>query len=143
MLIPIYEHTLTVLDTVIDEMGHVNNVVYIQWMQDAATAHSAALGADLPYYLKLGGGWVVKSHHIEYVSPALRDDEIIIQTWVSTKGRRSSLRKFIFRNQSDGRILAKAETMWVFIDFKTARPIPIPDEVGDRFTVVPEADEPT
>ncbi len=142
MGIPVFEHHLTVPDEAIDELNHVNNVAYIQWMQDAAIMHSDAVGATMDLYLRLGSIWVVKTHSIEYVYPALRGDEILIKTWVATKENRSSLRKFIFLRKDDGRVLARAETMWVYVDLRTGRSIPIPQEVGDRFTVVLLNEEP-
>lgn len=142
MSIPIFEYRFTVPQAAIDELGHVNNVTYVQWMQDAAMAHSAALGADMAFYRSVGGVWVVRRHTIEYAAAAFAGERILIKTWVSTKERRRSLRKFIICRDEDRQVLALAETMWVFIDLKAQRAIPIPPEVGDRFTVVPPSAEP-
>ena len=65
----IFEYHHTVCDDEIDVLGHANNVCYVAWMQDAALAHSAAQGWPAEAYGRLGMGWVVRSHAIEYHQP--------------------------------------------------------------------------
>ncbi len=138
----IFQHTFTVPDSAIDALGHVNNVVYVQWMQDVAIMHSDSLGGTIEKYMKLGAIWVVKTHRIEYHGPAFAGDRIIAKTWVSNIKNTSSLRKYKFFRESDNKIIAAAETMWVFINLKNGRPVTIPDEISDMFTFVTESEEP-
>lgn len=132
----VYDHLLIVQDHEIDRLGHVNNVEYIRWMQDAAAAHSAVQGWPGSRYFALGAGWVARSHKIEYLSPALPGDEIVVRTWIATFERIRSLRRFRILRKSDESLLAEAETMWVFINFEKRQPCRVPDEVRNAFELV-------
>ena len=136
----IHLHRLAVADDAIDVNRHVNNLVYLHWMQDAATAHSTAQGWPLERYLAAGAGWFVRSHSIQYLRPAYAGDPIALLTWVSGFDRRTSSRKYLFWRRSDRKVLAQAETLWAFVDFRTGRGVAIPPEVEAAFEVVP-ADE--
>ena len=117
----------------IDENGHVNNVAYVQWMQDIAVEHYAAIGG-----IEAQGHdttWVVREHKIEYLLPAYAGEEIEIKTWVENIRRVRSLRKYEFVRKSDGNVLVKGETDWVFIDTATGRPHPIPEKVSQVFNI--------
>lgn len=137
----VFTQTFTVPPDAIDELRHVNNLKYLAWMQDVAIAHSAAQGWPLERYLRGGAGFVVRSHAIEYRRPAFLGEEIALLTWVSGFGQRSSPRKYLFRRTGDNRILATAETGWVFVDFRTGQPLDIPDDLRAAFEVVPPAEE--
>jgi acyl-CoA thioester hydrolase len=80
----IFRHDLTVTDEATDEFGHVNNQRYVAWMQEVATAHSAANGWPMARYLKIGAAGVVRSHFIEYLRPAFAGERIEIFTWASS-----------------------------------------------------------
>jgi acyl-CoA thioester hydrolase len=125
----VYAHRHTVTEDEIDEQGHVNNVVYVAWMQDAAVAHSAALGWTAERYLEYGAGWVARRHEIVYLRPALAGDEVVIETQVAEMKKATSLRRYRIVRPSDGAILAKAETDWAFINYATGRPTRIPPDV--------------
>jgi acyl-CoA thioester hydrolase len=141
-MLKIFHHQFTVPEEVVDENGHVNNVVYVQWMQDVAALHSDIQGSNRSLYRKLGTTWVARSHWIEYRSPAFAGDPIDILSWVSDFKRSSSLRKYKFVRTSDQKILALAETRWVYVSTKTGRPCTIHDEVMNSFAIVPVDEEP-
>ena len=130
---PVYSKTIIVPQTVIDENGHVNNVAYVQWMQDIAVEHYTAIGGASPMQ-KVGATWVARSHLIEYLLPAFAGEEIEIRTWVENVRRVRSLRKYEFVRKSDGKLLVKGETDWVFVDAQTGSPRPIPEAVIKVFT---------
>jgi acyl-CoA thioester hydrolase len=134
----IYEHPHTVAAGEIDELGHASNVVYLQWTQAAAIAHSAAQGWPGEAYRRIGAGFVVRSHQIEYLRPALRGDQLIIRTWVADFRRASSLRRYEIRHQGGG-LLARAETLWAFVNLANGRPARIPLEVQAAFEIVEQA----
>src|SRR6185295_10960920 len=91
----IYQYSHVVSDDEIDTaIGHVNNLEYLKWMQSAAIAHSAAQGWPAEAYQKLGAGWVVRSHQIEYLRPAFPADEIVVRTWVADFKKVTSLRRY-------------------------------------------------
>ncbi len=133
MATEIFEHHRTVTVDEIDEQGRVNNVVYVSWMQDAAVAHSATLGWTAERYLRLGAGWVARSHYIEYLRPALAGDEIVVQTHVADMKKVTSRRVYQILRRSDGELLAKAETHWAFVDYATGKPARIPPEVAEAY----------
>ncbi len=119
----------TVADEEIDEQGHANNVVYVQWMQAAAIAHSATLGWTGQRYRQIGCGWVVRSHWIEYHCPAQRGEQILIRTWVAGMKKVTSVRRYRILRAADLALLAEAETNWAFIDYATGHPVRIPQEI--------------
>lgn len=131
--IKVYNHELKVKEDAIDENLHVNNVAYIQWMQDAAIAHSNELGLSVYGYVASGQSWVARSHYIEYLKPAFLDDEIVVQTWVTQIKRTTSNRAYAFFRKSDKTLLATAKTLWVYIDIKNGRPIAIPKELLEKY----------
>ena len=134
----IYEHRVTVRDEEIDVQDRVNNVVYLRWMEDAATAHSALHGWTASRYAQIGAGWVARSHHVEYVQPAFAQESIVVRTWVATMKRVTSLRRYyILREDPDGEtLLATAETKWAFVAFATGEPKRIPPEIADSFPII-------
>jgi acyl-CoA thioester hydrolase len=123
------ELALQVPEAAIDVNGHVNNVAYIQWMQDAAMYHSAQLGWPQERYTEHGWTWIIRRHGIEYLAPAYAGDAIVVQTWVADFHRIRSLRGFCFVRPVDDTVLARAETLFVFCDLKSGRPLPIPELV--------------
>jgi acyl-CoA thioester hydrolase len=133
----IYTYTFAVPPEAIDGNGHVNNVYYVQWMQEAAVRHYAALGGVPPMQV-VGATWVVRSHQIEYLAPAFAGDEIEVRTWVVNLRRVRSLRRYEFLRRTDGRLLAKGETDWVFVEASTGRELAIPETVSRLFSLLPE-----
>jgi len=133
---------LVVPPAAIDVNGHVNNVQYVHWMQEAAMAHSAELGWPPERYLALGRTWIIRSHTIEYHHSAYAGDTIVILTWVADFHKIRSLRKYKFIRPADSVVLAAASTLFIFCDQETGRPVTIPKEVQKAYTVVDAADEP-
>ncbi len=119
----------------IDFNNHLNNFFYVKWMQDSGIEHSKANGITLETYEKIGATWFAKSHHIEYKAPAFLGDEIVVKTWISKIDKIKSTRKYEFYRVGDDKLLATAETVWVFVDMKSGRPTPIKDEIRDCFIV--------
>ncbi|MEO0794766.1 MAG: thioesterase family protein [Verrucomicrobiota bacterium] len=119
----------------IDRNDHVNNVVYVQWMQDVAIAHARSTGGAQETD-RLGATWVARSHHIEYRRPALLGDRLIAKTWIAEVERVRSKRRYQFLKADDQSVIAHGETDWVYIDANSGRPLAIPDSVRACFTVV-------
>lgn len=132
----VFEHFETVSKESIDGLGHVNNVVYVEWMQSAAVAHSTALGWSGTRYRELGRGWVVRSHNIEYLQAAVAGDRIVVRTWVATMKKVTSLRRYEIYRVADDVLLARAETNWAFINFATGQPVRIPPEISEAFVLL-------
>lgn len=136
----IFSTRIAVADADIDVNEHVNNLAYLRWMQDVATAHSAAQGWPLERYRELGAGWFVRSHFIEYLRPAHAGDILLLRTWVAAMGPGSSVRRFLFQREGEAQAVATAQTRWAFVDFASGRPRRIPPEVASAFCVVPDDD---
>lgn len=127
----IYSKIITIPSSAIDENGHVNNVVYVQWMQDIAVEHYASIGG-----VEAQGSdatWVIRKHSIEYFLQAFEGEEIEVRTWVEDLRKVRSLRMYEFVRKSDGKTLVKGESDWVFMDIKTGRPKAIPVDVEKIF----------
>ena len=128
----IYSKTFFIPANAIDENGHVNNVAYVQWMQDIAVEHYESIGGTNPMQL-VGATWVVRELRIEYLLPAFAGQETEIKTWVENIRRVRSLRKYEFIRIADEKTLVRGETDWVFVDVKTGAPRAIPEEVSKVF----------
>ena len=126
----------------IDSNGHVNNVQYVQWMQDAALAHSASLGWPTERYAALQRTWIIRSHGIEYFHSAYQGELLYVDTWVSTFQRIKSLRKFRFFRPADKVVLAKASTLFIFCDTINGKPASITPEVVQDYPIVAANQEP-
>jgi acyl-CoA thioester hydrolase len=135
-LTEIFEYQHIVGQDEIDELGHANNVAYVSWLQDAAIAHSTALGWPAERYRQYGVGWVARSHKIEYLRPAFTDELVVVQTWVATMQKVTSIRRYQIIRPADGQILAKAETNWAFIDYSTGKPTRISPEIAGVFQLL-------
>jgi acyl-CoA thioester hydrolase len=135
---PVYSKRFTVPADAIDVNRHVNNLAYVEWMQQIAIEHSAAAGWPLERYIELGAGWVVRSHFIEYLRPAFEDQLLGAHTWVPRFDQRSTPRRYLFVREADRQILAQAETRWVFVDLESGRRRSLPPELIAAFEVVPD-----
>jgi acyl-CoA thioester hydrolase len=127
-----FELRLRVRSEDIDELGHVNNVVYLRWVQEAAVAHWRAAAAPRD---QASLHWVVIRHEIDYKRPAMADDEIVAATWVGGATRRVFERHTELRRAADGKVLARALTQWCPIDAETGKPTDVSDDVRRRFSV--------
>jgi len=128
----VFEHRFRVSPDDIDRLGHVNNVVYLKYTQDAAFAHwFAAAGQEYVEALV----WVVRRHEIDYLHPARDGDELLTRTWVGAASGASFERFAEISRPSDGQILARVKSVWVALDAKTLRPTRVTAELRSRFEV--------
>ncbi len=106
----------------IDILGHVNNVVYVAWMQDVATAHIEALGLGLKEYIELKHAMVAVEHQVQYRKAAMLDDEVILRTWFYDINALYSFRQYAFYRAKDNTLLFTGSTKWACIEIATGRP---------------------
>jgi acyl-CoA thioester hydrolase len=127
-----FELAIEVEPADIDQLGHVNNVTYLRWVQEAAVAHwtAAAPAADQANLL-----WVVLRHEIDYKQAAFLGDGIIARTWVGSASRIRFERFTELLRARDREVLAKARTVWCPIDSRTGRPASVSGEVRASFSV--------
>ncbi len=127
----IFEKTLTVSEADLDMMNHVNNVRYLQWVQDVAEAHWRAV-ANPEWLVKYA--WVVINHFIEYKKPALLGDQILIKTHVNENVGVKSQRLVRIFHAETNELLCQAGTWWCLLDGNTKRPMRIPAEIVEAFS---------
>jgi len=127
-----YELTFLVGAADLDERAHVNNVVYVRWVQDAAAAHWTVLA---PEGALAQLAWVALRHEIDYLSPAMLGDEIAVRTWVGVAHGLSFERFTEIRRRADGRLLSSARTVWCPVDARTGKPQRVSAEVRARCSV--------
>jgi len=119
-----FETKYTVKSSHIDELNHVNNVVYLQWIQDIANLHWTQLkkSEDTTDYV-----WAVIRHEIEYVGQALLGDSIVAKTWVGKTGGIRSIRHVEF--YKNNKLIVKAQTMFCLVNSKSFKPTRITDQI--------------
>jgi acyl-CoA thioester hydrolase len=128
-----FEVSIQVEPEDIDEQGHVNNTVYLRWVQDAATAHWRARA---PAEVLSALTWVVLRHEIDYLRPALPGERLRARTWVGSAEVLRFERHTEILRERDGYLLARARTIWCPINTVTGRPQRTTAEVRSLFSVV-------
>jgi len=118
----------------IDALGHVNNVVYVGWIQEAAIAHWRVLATPEQ---QAEVAWVVVRHEIDYKRPARPGDRIVARTWVGAASRNTFERHTEIIRATDRKVLAQARTLWCPIDPRTGRPVQVSPDMRARFSVEP------
>lgn len=120
---------MTAVPADIDELGHVNNTVYVRWIQDVATAHWRAVATPEARGRYV---WVVTRHEIDYLRATLVGESVTLTTWVGTpKGARFD--RFVEITGADGRVRVRASTVWALIDQTSGRAVRVPDDVAAPF----------
>ena len=132
LLVQCFELVVSVLAADIDEQNHVNNTVYLRWVQDVATAHWRALASP---EAQATIGWVVLRHEIDYKTPANLGDEILLRTWVGEATRLTFERFTEIRRNKGNELLSKARTLWCPIDSETGRPMRVSPDVRAQFSI--------
>lgn len=111
----------------IDEFDHVNNAVYVQWMEECAWQHSISLGLGFAEYKALDRGMAVLRHEIDYLASAYVDEAFEMATWIAYSCQRLRMdRYFQLMRVSDGVTLLRAKTTFVCIELSTGRPKRMP-----------------
>ena len=123
---PRFELNFTARPEHIDELGHVNNAVWVQWIQQIAVTHWEAVAdrAHRDAYF-----WVVVRHEIDYLRAAHEDDRITARTWVGEAPRGARFDRFVEFTGADGKACVRARTQWAIVDKASGRPIRVPPEV--------------
>ncbi len=135
-----------------DALGHVNNAVYLHYMEQAAIEHATALGYTMERLRELGGLFISRRHEIDYLRPATAGDVLQVVTWaVDMKGAQATRQYEIYRHSAPGHAgipadgllpadfvppgepLVRARTLWVWVDPERGRPRRIPPEMYRHF----------
>lgn len=131
-----YHHEFRVEAADIDEFGHANNVVWVRWVNEAAMAHSRAVGLPPETLIAMRAMWIIRKHEIEYLLPAFEGEVLTCATWPAAVRGATSLRRNVFLR--DGRVLARAQTMWALLHTETGRPRRVPVEMMNAYGFSPE-----
>ncbi len=126
-----FRFPIAVAEADIDDLGHVSNLVYLRWVLEVATAHSAARGWDLAAYKQLGSVWVVRRHELDYLGQVTLGQQLVAETWVDSWKAASCVRKTELSR--DGQIVARAATTWAFMSLASGRPQRIPEVLLSAF----------
>ena len=125
-----FERQITASPEDIDELGHVNNAVWVRWIQDVATSHwyEVARPEDRDAYI-----WVVIRHEIDYLRAVLPGETVTARTWVPEPPRGARFDRHILFVGEDGKPRVRAKTTWAILDKATGRPLRVPPEVAAPF----------
>ncbi|GGD82043.1 acyl-CoA thioesterase [Planktosalinus lacus] len=125
-----FQTEITVPASAIDNLNHVNNVVYLQWIQDVAAQH---WNESTDFALREKLAWVVVNHFIEYKAPAFEKDVLILKTRVEKYSGVTSERHTEIIRKADNKLLVKAKTLWCLLDKNTGKPMRITDDLIAKF----------
>ncbi len=125
-----FSHKVTARPEHIDELGHVNNAVWVQWIQELAVAHWLTVTdpAHVESYI-----WVVTRHEIDYLRPALEGDVVTGRTWIEEPPKGARFNRYMEFTGDDGKPRIRAKTTWAMIDRASGRPVRVPAEVAAPF----------
>jgi acyl-CoA thioester hydrolase len=121
---------ITPIDADIDELGHVNNAVWVRWIQDVATAHwnAAALPAHIAAYL-----WVVVRHEVDYLGNVGAGEAVTARTWISEPPQGARFARNVEFADGAGKVIVRARTVWAIIDRASGRIMRVPRDVAAIF----------
>jgi acyl-CoA thioester hydrolase len=126
----VFKQKLTVPQSAIDALNHVNNVTYLQWCLDTAEAHWLAKTDE---NMREQYVWVVLNHYISYKNPSFLGEELETQTWIDNHEGLKCERHYKIIRIKDGKTIVEAQTLWCLLDAKTFRPTKITEEIAALF----------
>ena len=125
-----FSTTIKVQPEHLDNINHVNNVIYVQWMQDIASMHWEAFASEK---LKEEILWMIKRHEIDYYNQAFLNDELLMTTWTGEFTNVTWKRHYEITRPADNKKIITAASVWITLDRKTQRPRRIDDELINMF----------
>ncbi|KAA8731840.1 acyl-CoA thioesterase [Acinetobacter qingfengensis] len=117
----LFQRNISVEAQHIDQLGHVNNLAYMQWMQEIALAHTEHLGLGLNDYLQMKHAMVASEHHVKYRKACVLGDKLILRTWLGELSGFSSVRHYLFYRPQDDAVVFQGTTLWVCVELATGR----------------------
>ena len=119
-----YKKTIIVLREHLDAINHVNNVVYVQWMQDIAVEHWNSVATDT---LKQELLWMIKRHEVDYFNQAFLGDKLTMETWTGDFTNVTWKRHYQIIRPADNKKIISASSVWIPFERKTQRPRRVDD----------------
>ena len=125
-----FSHEVTAKPEHIDELGHVNNAIWVQWIQELAVAHWNAVAAPehIEAYI-----WVVTRHEIDYLRPAFAGDVVIGKTWIEEGPKGARFNRYMEFTDAHGKAHIRAKTTWAMIDKASGRPGRVTEAIAAPF----------
>ncbi len=134
-----FVHRVTAHAGDVDAYGHVNNAVYLGWLDAAAWAHSTALGISPQHCVDARRGMVVWRSQLHYLAPAFAGDTLEVATWLVFGDARLRVdRRFQIQRPRDGRTLLRGLIHYVCADLDNGRPRRMPPEFASHYRPLPE-----
>ena len=127
---PVFELRIVVQPADIDALGHVNNVVYVRWMQDVAEKHWESVAAPT---LRAELNWVVTRHEVDYKAPAFVGEVLVARTWVGEPSGATWERFIEIRRVEGDRLLARGRSVYAALDAASGRPRRIDPRIQAAF----------
>lgn len=125
-----FHKTIRVKEDDLDDLSHVNNVRYVQWIQDISRDHWLSVA---PPELRKSVVWVVRRHEIDYKNAAVLGDIIRLRTFITEVKGPLSTRVVEMRREGSEGLIAISRTTWCLLDARTQRPLKIPGEIYTSF----------
>ncbi len=121
----------------VDSYGHVNNAVYLKWLERCAWAHSESVGVPEARCIEMRRGMAVRSARLDYLAPANAGDVVSVGNWIiACDGRLRASRRFQVVARASGATLLRAEIDYVCLNLDNGRPVRMPDVFVERYTVM-------
>ena len=118
----------------LDVLGHVNNAVYLNWVEQVAIEHVEALGFGRAWSTERGGAWVVREHHITYHRPVEYADVALVTTLPQELSGVRGLRRTEIHREADGALTTEVLTQWIWVRASDGRPMRVPADILALFT---------
>ena len=125
-----FTRTITATPDDIDELGHVNNAVWVRWIQDVAVAHWMAIASAEQNAAYI---WVITRHEIDYRSNVSAGETVTAETWVQDPPKGARFDRMMRFTGEDGRVKVEARTTWAVLDRASGRLVRVPKDVAERF----------
>jgi acyl-CoA thioester hydrolase len=125
-----YITTITAGPEDIDILGHVNNAVWVKWIQDVAVAHWHAIAAPEHHEAYI---WVITRHEIDYRGNVSAGETVTAETWVDEPPKGARFNRYMKFTGADGKVRVEAKTTWAILDRATGRLVRVPPEVAAPF----------
>ena len=125
-----FSRKIRIVPSNIDEMHHVNNVVYSQWIQDISEAHWKETTTP---EIRKDIAWVVRRHEIDFLQSVVMGDELTAYTWPEMPEGLKVIRNVVVINDRTHKKVMTSRTLWILLDLKRMRPIPVPKHIVELF----------
>jgi len=122
----IFEQQLKVSESDLDDLQHVNNVQYVQWIQNIAKSHWESRASS---EIKERYFWVVIRHEIDYKKQAFLNEDLLLKTFIGEQTHVTSKRHVHILNKENGDILVEAKSTWCLMEYSTKKPVKISEEL--------------